>query len=150
MWNSKKSKKVDFSKNWYWMSSSWDEFLPSKIRTLGVVGRFCTKIDHDTSFASILLKNDFLMIFDFWIVGLWTLAAEFWFILHCCSLCSKNDLEWSHGWNRLKIEPWTVLGVLLKILKPYEHIFKNRHFFLIFLLSLLFCLFLASIAPLGI
>ena len=30
------------------MSSSWDEFLPSKIRTLGVVGRFCAKIHHDT------------------------------------------------------------------------------------------------------
>ena len=61
----KKAKKVDFLKNWYWMSSSWDEFFSSKIRTLGVVGRSCTKIDHDTPLASILRKNDFLMIFDF-------------------------------------------------------------------------------------
>ena len=62
------------------MSSSWDEFLPSKIRTLGVVGRSWAKIHHDTPLASIFWKNHFLIIFDFWIVGLWTLSAEFWFI----------------------------------------------------------------------
>ena len=40
------------------MSSSWDEFLPSKIRTLGVVGRSWCKIHHDTPLASIFFwKN---------------------------------------------------------------------------------------------
>ena len=62
------------------MSSSWDEFVPSKIRTLGAVGRFWAKIDHGTPLESIFSKNHFLIIFDFWIVGLWTLSAEFWFI----------------------------------------------------------------------
>ena len=62
------------------MSSLWDEFLPSKIRTLGVVERFWAKIHHDAPSASIFWENHFLIIFDFWIVGLWTLSAEFWFI----------------------------------------------------------------------
>ena len=62
------------------MSSSWDEFLSSKIRTLGVVRRFWAKIYHDTPLESIFWKNHFLIIFDFWIVGLWILSAEFWFI----------------------------------------------------------------------
>ena len=43
------------------MSSSWDEFLPSKIRTLGVLVGSCTKIDHDTLLGSILRKK---RIFD--------------------------------------------------------------------------------------
>ena len=73
------TKKVDFSKNWCWMSSSWDEFLPSKIRTLGVVGRSWAKIHHDTPLESIFWKNHFLIIFDFSFVGLWILSAEFWF-----------------------------------------------------------------------
>ena len=44
------------------------------------MGRFWAKIHHDAPSASIFWKNHFLIIFDFWIVGLWTLSAEFWFI----------------------------------------------------------------------
>ena len=44
------------------------------------MGRFWAKIDHGTPLESIFWKNHFLIIFDFWIVGLWTLSAEFWFI----------------------------------------------------------------------
>ena len=51
-----------------------------KIRTLDVVERFWAKIHHDAPSASIFWENHFLIIFDFWIVGLWTLSAEFWFI----------------------------------------------------------------------
>ena len=55
------------------MSSSWDEFLPSKIRTLGVVGRSCSKIDHDTFLGSILRKMNFwwFSIFELWVCGLY-------------------------------------------------------------------------------
>ena len=58
------------------MSSSWDEFLPSKIRTLGVLVGSYTKIDHDALLGSILRKNEFLMISDFWIVSLLILTVE--------------------------------------------------------------------------
>ena len=77
------------------MSSSWDEFLPPKLKTLGVVGRFWAKIHHGTPLESIFWKNHFLRIFDFWIVGLWTLSAEFWFIrpnIGRSSIFSENIL----------------------------------------------------------
>ena len=57
-----------------------DEFLPSKMRTLGAVGRFWAKIDHGTPLESIFWKNHFLIIFDFSFVGLGILPAEFLFI----------------------------------------------------------------------
>ena len=63
--NSKKSKNVAFLNNWCWMSSSWYEFFPSKIRILGVVRRSCAKIHQHTSLGTTFWKNQFWMIFDF-------------------------------------------------------------------------------------